>query len=265
MLAPNRTEQRGVLRPVPRFCFQRFVPIAAIAVFGAAAQTHTATPPSQPTLSSRAPEHMGGDSFNGRLVTHGPKGIRVYQILGFLEEYVGRLTADDDDTVERFYPNERAKAETFGRWLNELAQQQGIPTNAITKEIDRDSFVRFRSAILARALNRLYLEQKRDEVHDGPRGRIPRASLFVSRAMFDEVERQVKLAYISGAYCRYGRAHAIGFANAAHKATVLAGLLRDVGCKDVQVTSITDRIPNTNIVTFSSCRPAGWFKSSSDN
>ena len=200
------------------------------------------------------------DSFSGQLVTQGPRGVTVYKVLGFLNEYSGRLTLDDDDVVERFYGNERPKAEIFGVLLRELAQQQGISTKVITKEAGQDAAVTFRSPVLARALNRLYLERQPGGFFDGPRGRIPLTRLFVSSAMFAGVERQMKLAYISGAYCRYGRANAIGFANAKHKASVLAGLLREVGCKDVQLTSITDRVPNTNIITFSRCGPAGWLK-----
>ena len=59
------------------------------------------------------------------------------------------------------------------------------------------------------------------------------------------------LSVIRGAYARYGRANAIGLANAHHKAVVLATLLGDLGCADVRVESNSGFVPQTNVVHFS--------------
>jgi hypothetical protein len=190
------------------------------------------------------------EALDEHLVTDGREGFTVYEVLGFLNEYYGRVTMDKDDVVERFFPNERSIAEKFGMLLERLRNEQGI-ADTIVKDVDRESFVTFRSRGVARKLNQLYSDRRPEGFFDGPDGRVPLTRLFVSPSMFNGVDRSNKVAYIAGAYCRHGRANAIGFANASHKVSVLAELLRDVGCQDVRVASITDRAPNTNVVRFS--------------
>jgi hypothetical protein len=201
-----------------------------------------------------------GARFSGGLVTEGTKGVAVFKVLGFFDEYLGRQTFDGDDRIERFYPGEHAKADRLAALLAVMARQQGIVPNMIRKEVDPDRFVTFRSPVLAPALNRLYLERAEVGFFERPEGRIPLIRLNVSAAMFAGATREMKIAYISGAYCRHGRSNAIGFANGGHKAVVLTQLLREIGCKDVKHSSITDRVPNTNVVTFSQCGPPGWLK-----
>jgi len=68
--------------------------------------------------------------------------------------------------------------------------------------------------------------------------------------MFDGMGRDAMLAYLSGAYQRYGRGNTIGFANAEHKADLIARLLTEVGATDVRRLTARDSIPNGNWVQF---------------
>src|SRR4051794_36443006 len=66
------------------------------------------------------------ETRNDQFVMDGGKGFAVYEVLGFLDEYYGRLTLDGDDVIERFYPSERATSERFGRLLDRVRNEQGM-------------------------------------------------------------------------------------------------------------------------------------------
>ena len=74
---------------------------------------------------------------------------------------------------------------------------------------------------------------------------------YVSASMFPTDRPQLKMAYVRGAYARFGRGNAIWFANAPHKAVVVAGLLRDLACTGVRVESTSGYTPQSNVVHFS--------------
>jgi hypothetical protein len=80
---------------------------------------------------------------------------------------------------------------------------------------------------------------------------LPVMRFYVSASMFPADRPQLKMAYVRGAYARFGRGNAIGFANARHKALVLAARLRDLGCSDIRVESTSGYAPQTNVVHFS--------------
>jgi hypothetical protein len=175
----------------------------------------------------------------------------VYEALGFLNEYTGRFVTADSDTVEWFYPAEVDVAEMFRVLLSRVARDHGLPAE-VRMSREEGGHTVLLSEALARLLNGMYLERRAREQPDGS----PTVyDLRVSDAMFASVERKIKIAYLAGAYRRYGRGNAIGFANAEHKAIVIERLLRDVGCTGVRRESIIGRVPNTNIVRFDRCQP----------
>ena len=179
----------------------------------------------------------------------GAKGETVYEVLGFLNEYSGRIVFEDNDVVERFYANERDRAATFEALLRRLAEEQQI--SPAIREVDRESVTYLHSAHLRNALDALYEDRREGGFSERPEGMLPVLNFYVSASMFPADRRDLKLAYLSGAYARYGRGNAIGFANAHHKAIVLADLLRDLGCGDVRVESTVGYAPQTNVVYFS--------------
>jgi hypothetical protein len=58
------------------------------------------------------------------------------------------------------------------------------------------------------------------------------------------------LAYITGAWLRYGRGSDLVFANAHDKAVLIAQLLTMPGCRNVRLESTFGQIPQTNTVRF---------------
>ena len=77
--------------------------------------------------------------------------------------------------------------------------------------------------------------------------------LFVSPAMFKGVDRPRRRAYLTGVYRRHGHGNYIVFANAAHKAALVAQFLREERCDAVTLESVRNTIPNSNVVKFSAC------------
>lgn len=67
----------------------------------------------------------------------------------------------------------------------------------------------------------------------------------------DEIfHRRRALAYVAGAWTRSRRGKDFGFANAKEKATLVAQLLTDLGCRGVSLESTFGYIPQSNVVHF---------------
>ncbi len=68
-----------------------------------------------------------------RLDLSNGRGVTVFFVLGFLDEYIGRNIVEGDDLVERLYCNETAEVSVLRRQLEQLAKEQGV-TTAIRQE-----------------------------------------------------------------------------------------------------------------------------------
>lgn len=178
----------------------------------------------------------------------GHRGVTVYWVLGFVDEYLGRSIVDGHDLVIRLYCNEQDKAPTVRAMLHRLLREQRLPDDL--DESAEQCLLAFRSPELARAIDSLYTRRQalgsfarmgaaRGEVVD----------LFVTADMFDLVGRDAKLAYLAGAFYRHQREGAFLFANAAHKADLVADLLRGMGAGRVERETLPGR-PNGNFVRF---------------
>ena len=184
------------------------------------------------------------------LTVLGFRAAPLYEVLGWLEESAGRNVVEGGDVVERFYPEEREKAAQFRKALSTLMYAQGFETE-IREELSDNGFTEFRSRPLAEALNTLYVERLtmgKALMPDGSQK--PIAQAMVSAAMFAQAGPNDKLAYLRGAYRRYGSGQTFTFANARHKATLIAELLIELGCNDVVLDSSKDSIAQTNIVRY---------------
>ena len=118
---------------------------------------------------------------------------------------------------------------------------------------------------IAERLNSCYRYEMTDQMaqaSDGDR-RTAHPSLFASglftRIKLDHGERGYRktfffrrraLAYLAGAWARYGRGNDFVFANAHDKASLVESLLSDLGCSRISLESTYGLAPQANIVHF---------------
>jgi len=131
--------------------------------------------------------------------------------------------------VERFYPSEEATATKFGTLLAAIEREQAI-SDHVRRVVNSEHFISYHSQSLPQGLNALYSVRR----HEGQRGEDPAVTrLFISPAQFESADHRRALAYVVGAYQRYGQNNSLVLANALHKAELLVSLLRQAGCDDV--------------------------------
>ena len=189
----------------------------------------------------------------------GGRAATVYWVLGALGEYQGRqVVGDGGDAVELFYCNETRLLNRFRRVLARLAFEQGLDNDRRETAL-QDCLVTFHSTSIAWAVNSMYRDRRTTGFFDGPisSGR-ERVALRISDQVFEGTGRDTLLAYLAGVYWRFGQGEVIAFANAEHKADLVASLLRQVGATDVRRDSRRDTIPHGNAVYFKA--PAALMK-----
>lgn len=76
------------------------------------------------------------------------------------------------------------------------------------------------------------------------------ARAFISPQSFKGLGREAKLAYLAGAFARFGDGKTFVLVNAGHKANLIAQSLRELGCSGVRLTSTEGLIPQTTTVFF---------------
>ena len=197
----------------------------------------------------------------------GNKADTVFFVLGMLNEYNGRSLMEESDLVEGFYCNEAGKSQLFRRYIGKLAQEQSL-NPAVREETIQKCLVSYYSQPIADRLNSCYRYAMTDQVlaqaRDGTYRRTANPSLLgaelfarggggvVSRAgLFDEAFfRRRALAYLAGAWARYGHGNDFVFANARDKATLVSGLLMNLGCQNIRIESTVGTIPQANYVHF---------------
>jgi len=210
-----------------------------------------------------APSGTGSCDFD----LAGDKADTVFFILGLLEEYNGRGIVEDSDRVEGFYCNETNTARLFRRYLGKLAQEQGL-NPAVREETVQECLVSYYSKPIADRLNSCYRYEMTDQplaqAADGTYRRTANPSLLATglftrgsvsviteKGLSDEAFfRRRALAYLAGAWARYGRGNDFVFANAHDKATLVEGLLSDLGCSRISLESTYGVAPQANIVRF---------------
>jgi len=184
----------------------------------------------------------------------GGRGVTAFFILGFLEEYTGRHVVDGDDLVEGFYCNETEKVTVFRRQLERLDQEQRLKAD-IRQETIQDCLTRVRSAVLAEALNAVYRKREEPPIEQSwttdAEGRHHRlGTLWIDDRVFLGVERDLKFAYVAGAYSRYGAGDSMRLANSQHKVAILAALLKELGASGIRTESTQGFMPQTNTIYF---------------
>jgi hypothetical protein len=189
-----------------------------------------------------------------RLDLSNGRGVTVFFVLGFLDEYLGRHIVEGDDLVEVLNCSEAAKVSVFRRQLERLANEQGL-TTAIRQETVQECLTMLRSAVLADNLNALYRKREAPPVDQswttdasGRRRRLE--TVWVDEQVFLGVERDLKFAYVTGAYARHGAGDSLRFANSQHKVSLLVDLLKELGCSSIRTESTQGFIPQTNTIYF---------------
>lgn len=213
---------------------------------------------------ARMPAPMGTGSCDFAL--EGVAGETAFFVLGMLNEYRGRSVVEDEDVVEGFYCDEISVATVFREALLKLAKEQDLDPS-IRTETTQGCLVTYRSKQIADRLNSCYRYQASSESvvqgSDGTYRRIASPSLEIGlflrggqhvatgAGLSEQVfYRDRALAYVAGAWARYGRNSTFVFANAQHKARLVAQLLTYLGCQDVRLESNFGFIPQTNVVRF---------------
>ena len=170
------------------------------------------------------------------------RGDARFEILGMLNEYMGRNI--EGDYIEGFFPDERSTADYFERLLRKCAVEEGLERRWI-RNTGYQGHVTFTGAEIARFINKHYRTKESSFVSIDPR--------VLRTASTDQ-----KLRYIAGAYRRYGdgtgsRRAIFSEPNACKRMTLLADVLRSVGCGNVTLYSNAGSgyIPTSYILVFS--------------
>lgn len=171
-----------------------------------------------------------------------------------LNEYLGRNVMEDDDLVEEVFANEAPALPAFRRQLARLSTEQGLePATESPLDGGQGGQIVFRSRSIADRINSCFRYQMTNgsatQAPDGSYRRYGKAQAPLSYVFFVNHRRRA-LAYIAGAWIRYGQEGTFQFANSLDKATLIAHLLTDVGCLPVSLETIFGYIPSTNILRF---------------
>ncbi|HXE96179.1 MAG TPA: hypothetical protein VN642_07230 [Dongiaceae bacterium] len=186
----------------------------------------------------------------------------IFFILGCLDEYMGRAIIEKDaDGVSSFYSSEVQASQVFEKYLRLLVAEESIHTE-IRKEISEGGHISFHSPELYQRINSMYRysfdnSHTMIKPHKNPNGPYVRmVEAFISMDVFQGQDKTAKLPYLAGAYARYGHHFddnnfALRTANAGHKISLIAELLKELDCKDVtHEKSDPKLIPMTHTLKF---------------
>jgi hypothetical protein len=178
----------------------------------------------------------------------GNKTGNIFFLLGMLDDYGGRRWTEGDDLVERFYCSEQLEAYVFAAYLRRVAEQQGLDSSVVIVR-NEGCLAGIRSDQLTRFIDSFheFTAGGGTTTIDGERRRIGRGVLRSD--LFSGHGRDARLAYLAGAYFRYGVEGRYKFANSAKKMTLIAALLTEVGCEGVETRSRWG-LPANNEVFF---------------
>lgn len=178
----------------------------------------------------------------------------IFFILGFLDEYLGRRIEKKGDFVEHFYCNEQDKALLFEKYLYKLKTEEEIDT-VVRKKLQPcgkqdEAHTFFYSGELKKLINSYYKFQfRRQGWGQNDKIRYKKvAEAFIRKDIFKNSQTR-KLAYLAGAYCRYGSGDSFVFANADHKVILIIDLLNDLGCLSITLET-SPTIPRIHKIHF---------------
>lgn len=229
----------------------RCMQVTAMVIALAACEQRAARPESQPqgeVTSSQAAgtsERPAGPAFD----VSGTRGTAVFWVLGALNEYLGRRTfAGGGEDVETFFCNEGEFVPRFRNMLRRVVREQQLADD-LGESVVQDCLVSFRSRSLAARIDQLYRDRRPTGMFANP-GRRELFAGYVSRDVLASERREHVVAYLAGAYQRFGQGDSIAFPNAEHKARLIAEWFVQVGATNVRHETMRGTIPNGNVVSF---------------
>ena len=152
----------------------------------------------------------------------------TYFLLGMLEEYISRTIYKDSDCIEGFYWGEKLHAYVIVAYLSRLMKEMDI-SNDIEIRRRQDLLVILHSKSMSEYLNSFFDDHPEDWKGFYRTNKDYRA-VYLPYSIFDNVNRSAKLAYLAGAYYRFGRDNRISLANGKKKADLISRLLENVEC-----------------------------------
>ena len=175
----------------------------------------------------------------------------AYTVLGFLDEYLAHQFEEGSNLIQMFRASEAEKADRFAEHLERLATQAGLPAQ-IDRRTDSWGKITFCSPTLAPLINSVYVSRGMVPITITPEPGEADPVLhggMISYAVFPPDDRNARIAFIRGAYQRYGLRNTFTFINADHKVKLIERLLQELGSPRVNVTR-SETIPATNEIEF---------------
>src|SRR5574341_1535901 len=165
--------------------------------------------------------------------TSDPKMNTIFIVLGFLDDYMGRIVRQDKNLIEEFYPNENEIADKFEKHLSNLIAEKNLKTT-ITREVGPQGHIALLSSEIASLLNSYHLFVSKHiydrDGHDMSIYELP-YSVFTplesNSPNFNEALDE-RLSYLAGVYQRFGKDKEIWFANSLSKSKNIFRLLQEI-------------------------------------
>ena len=139
-----------------------------------------------------------------------PKIKTIFVILGFLDDYMGRIVRQGKNLIEEFYPNENESVDKFEKHLHNLIGERNLKTT-ITRELGPQGHIKFLSPEIAALLNSYHVFASRhiydSDDHDMKIYKLPYAvfkPLEYNSPTFHEALDE-RLSYLAGVYRRFGK------------------------------------------------------------
>lgn len=165
------------------------------------------------------------------------------EMLGMLDEYISRFDKwtgkPRPGVIESFYGEDSEPAKRFEELLQAYREETGQGFR-YAKVAEEGGGATFRSEKLSAVINSYYVRDE-SEGHVGT----------LDRRVLDEASEECNLAYVEGAYRRFGHknANAIRVVNGYYKIETLAHVLERLGCKNVRRYTM-NAIPASHLVVF---------------
>ena len=189
----------------------------------------------------------------------------IFTVLGFLNEYGNRKIARCKEEVECFYPNEKVVADLFEIYLRRLADEHNLQTE-IRREQKDTGHIYFYSEELNDLICSYYVENGLTDLDSNEipkfsddKGCIHYGNGKIGESIFPAVkhpwrltaeESDPRLAFLIGAYVRYGEENRFSFSNAYHKARLVEELLVQLGSIWLRFSRNMAGVPTLHEIEF---------------
>ncbi len=165
--------------------------------------------------------------------TYDPKINTIFAVLGFLNDYMGRVVRQGKNLIEEFYPHENEIAAEFETHLHKLIAERNLKTTII-REIGPQGHVALLSPEIADLLNSYHVFVSKHlyarDGHDMSIYELPYAvfkPLEYNSPSFNEALDE-RLSYLAGAYRRFGKGKEIRLANCLTKSKNVFRLFQEI-------------------------------------